>query len=151
MAKRKEDNLIMFTSDQNREEASRNGRKGGIASGEARRRKKSMQELASIVNSIPLSKTEQKTLPKEIDSNDMTKQMMFLLTVYKNALKGNTKAMKLWIDLSDYSKEEHIRLENEKLKAEITQLNNMANNDNGMLEDVMQIFKNIETEHNDTE
>lgn len=40
------ENLIghEFTSDQNREEAARNGRKGGKASGEARRRRKAMHE-----------------------------------------------------------------------------------------------------------
>ena len=37
-------NLVPFTSDQNREEASKNGKKGGIASGEARRRKKTLKE-----------------------------------------------------------------------------------------------------------
>lgn len=48
MARRKEDNLIPFTSSQSREEAKKNGAKGGIASGKARRRKadlrKAMQE-----------------------------------------------------------------------------------------------------------
>ena len=36
------DNLVPFTSDQNREEASKNGHIGGIASGEARRKKKTL-------------------------------------------------------------------------------------------------------------
>lgn len=39
-----EQNLRPFTSDQNREEAARNGRKGGRASGEARRRRKALRE-----------------------------------------------------------------------------------------------------------
>ena len=33
-----------FTSDQSREEAAKNGRKGGIASGEAKRRKKALSD-----------------------------------------------------------------------------------------------------------
>ena len=37
-----------FTSDQSREEAARNGRKGGKASGEARRRRKELRELVNI-------------------------------------------------------------------------------------------------------
>lgn len=41
----REDNLIPFTSEQNREEAKKNGRKGGIASGEARRLKKTMRQM----------------------------------------------------------------------------------------------------------
>lgn len=48
MARKREDNLIPFTSEQSREEAKKNGAKGGIASGKARRKKadlrKAMQE-----------------------------------------------------------------------------------------------------------
>ena len=38
-----------FTSDQSREEAAKNGRKGGIASGKARREKKTAREYAIAV------------------------------------------------------------------------------------------------------
>ncbi len=43
------DNLTPFTSDQSREEAVKNGRKGGIASGEAKRAKKDMRYFAQMV------------------------------------------------------------------------------------------------------
>lgn len=39
-----EKNLVPFTSEQSHEEAVKNGRKGGIASGEARRKKKMLRE-----------------------------------------------------------------------------------------------------------
>ncbi len=39
-----EQNLKPFTSDQSHEEAVENGRKGGIASGEAKRRRKTLKE-----------------------------------------------------------------------------------------------------------
>lgn len=42
-------NLVSFTSDQDREAAARNGRKGGIASGEAKRRRKSLREQLEIL------------------------------------------------------------------------------------------------------
>ena len=42
-----EQNLIPFTSDQDREEARKNGKKGGKASGEARRKKKTFKNLSS--------------------------------------------------------------------------------------------------------
>ena len=46
-----EQNLVPFTSDQNREEAAKNGRKGGVASGESRRAKKQRGDiLREIVN-----------------------------------------------------------------------------------------------------
>lgn len=44
-----EQNLRLFTSDQSREEAKKNGRKGGIASGEAKREKKDMRYFAKVV------------------------------------------------------------------------------------------------------
>lgn len=48
----KEDNLIPFTSDQDREEAKKNGRLGGIASGKARREKAAMKKrLEELLNS----------------------------------------------------------------------------------------------------
>lgn len=44
-----EQNLIPFTSEQSREEAKKNGQKGGIASGESRRRAKAMREAAQAI------------------------------------------------------------------------------------------------------
>lgn len=123
MARNKEDNLIPFTSEQNREEASKNGKKGGVASGEARRRKKSMRELAKIVNSLPLSPKNKAQMPDGIKEDEMTFQMGFIIKVYQQALKGDTKAMKLWVDLSNTLDEEKNKLEIKKLKAEINKLN----------------------------
>lgn len=40
-----EQNLVPFTSDQSHEEAVTNGRKGGIASGEARRQRRTIADL----------------------------------------------------------------------------------------------------------
>ena len=43
-----EQNLKPFTSDQNREEAAKNGRKGGVASGKARREKADLKKMAQL-------------------------------------------------------------------------------------------------------
>lgn len=124
MARKREDNLIPFTSEQSREQAKINGRKGGIASGEAKRRKKSMQELAILVNSLPLPEQNKKGLPAALQGNEeATYQTAFILKVYTLAVKGNVKAMKLWIDLSNAYSEEREKLEIKKLKAEIKKLN----------------------------
>lgn len=48
------ENLIPFTSEQSREEAKKNGRKGGIASGKARRNRKTMKETLEILLSMPM-------------------------------------------------------------------------------------------------
>lgn len=65
-----EQNLVPFTSEQNREEAKKNGRKGGIASGEARRNKKMLRDCIDYLleredravlneDGIPMSGAEQ--------------------------------------------------------------------------------------------
>ena len=43
-----EQNLKPFTSEQSREEAAKNGKKGGIASGEKRRERKTLREYLQI-------------------------------------------------------------------------------------------------------
>ena len=117
MAKRKEDNLIP-NNERSPIEVRENGRKGGVASGEARRRKKSMRELAKIVNSLPLSPKNKAQMPEGIKEDDMTFQMGFIIKVYQQALKGDTKAMKLWVDLSNTLDEEKNKLEINKLNTE---------------------------------
>lgn len=130
MARNKEDNLIPFTSEQSREEAKKNGIKGGIASGEARRKKKSMRELAKLVNSLPMSSKNKAQLPDGIDEEEATFQMAFIVKVYQQAVKGDTKAMKLWIELSNTLDEERNKLEIKKLKAEINKLNDAKTSSN---------------------
>lgn len=125
MAKRKEDNLIP-NNERSPSEVRENGKKGGIASGEARRKKKSMRELAKIVNSLPLSSKNKAQLPDGIEEDEMTFQMGFIIKVYQQALKGDTKAMKLWVELSNTLDEERNKLEIKKLKAEIKKLNDDA-------------------------
>ena len=125
MAKRKEENLIP-NNERSPSEVRENGKKGGIASGEARRRKKTMRELAVIVNSLPLSSKNKAQMPDGIKEDEMTFQMGFIIKVYQQALKGDTKAMKLWVELSNTLDEERNKLEIKKLKAEIKKLNDDA-------------------------
>lgn len=49
-----------FTSEQSRTEAAENGRKGGIASGEARRRNRTLREIAEMLSEkkIPIKDAE---------------------------------------------------------------------------------------------
>ena len=63
-----------FTSDQSREEAARNGRKGGKASGEARRRRKELR------------------VSHDKDGRPITADEAMVLKQLQNALDGDTKA-----------------------------------------------------------
>ena len=90
-----EQNLKPFTSDQNREEAARNGRKGGIASGEAKRRKKTIAELAEMMLNLKLSDRNAAAIKKlvpDITDDDMTNAAAMVAGQISSAIKGNTTA-----------------------------------------------------------
>ena len=83
-----EENLIPKTSDQSREEAKRNGRKGGIASGKVRRNKKEAKELALMLLSLPVSSKKIKSnLDKlQIKDADQSNRMAVLARFLIDAL-----------------------------------------------------------------
>lgn len=73
-----EQNLIPFTSDQDREEARKNGKKGGVASGLARREKATMKKvLMDMLDEIG---------DKE---NNLTYRQLTTLGLLKGAIQGN--------------------------------------------------------------
>ena len=71
-------------------------RKGGFASGEARRRKKTMRETAQMVLDmrIPSAGKELKEKLKAmgISEDDLTYQAAIMVGIVNQAMKGNTKA-----------------------------------------------------------
>lgn len=96
-----EENLIPFTSDQSREEAQKNGRIGGVASGVARRRKKSLKEAADLFLSLPVSDTKSwnKIAKQGVDPEDIDNQMAIIVGLSMKAAKGDSKAAKVLFDL----------------------------------------------------
>ena len=88
---RKEDNLIPFTSDQDREQAKINGRKGGKASGEARRKNKNMKECLKMLLSLDVKspKAREQLKALGIDDEEMTNQMALMVSMLNKALKGD--------------------------------------------------------------
>lgn len=88
-----EQNLKQFTSDQSREEAKKNGRKGGIASGEAKRAKKDLQYFARMMLDEII--TDKK-------GNEMPTRYAMLKSVLKKVLKdGDVKAYKAIAETAD--------------------------------------------------
>lgn len=79
-----------YTSDQNREEASKNGKKGGVASGKARREKRSLKEaLLGLLNDTYQNKKGETASGYEI----------MMLGLFKRAQDGDPKAVKLVAEL----------------------------------------------------
>lgn len=78
-----EQNLKPFTSDQSREEAAENGRKGGIASGEARRQKRDLRRALEILLEKDYTDKKGKT---------MSGAEAITTKLFEQAMKGNVKA-----------------------------------------------------------
>lgn len=78
-----EQNLKPFTSDQSREEAVANGRKGGVASGETRRRKRDLRLALEML-------LEKDFVDK--NGNVATGAEAITAKLFEQAMKGNVKA-----------------------------------------------------------
>lgn len=87
------------------EEAARNGQIGGIASGAARRRKKSLKEAADLYLSLPLrDKRKLNAIVRDgISEEDVDNQMAVIVALTKMAQAGDHKSAKVLFDLLDDS------------------------------------------------
>ena len=68
--------------------------KGGIASGKARRKKKTLKEIAEIIGNtvdIKNAKKVKKNFP-DVDDEDITYNFELIISMYQKALKGDVKA-----------------------------------------------------------
>lgn len=83
------------------EEARELGRRGGIASGAARRRRKALREAADIFLALPMpDKDEVKRLRKlGLGMDDIDVQMGIVARLAQMAMLGDTKAAKLLFDI----------------------------------------------------
>ena len=100
MRLRGEENLIPF-SKRSKEEAREQGRIGGKASGESRRRKRSLKEAADLFLSMPVTDTRtfNKMAKAGIDVDDADYQMAVIVGLTMQAAKGDAKAAKAVFDL----------------------------------------------------
>lgn len=96
-----EENLVHFRSDQSREEAVKNGQQGGIASGESRRRKRTLREMVEIFGELGVSDKTRKMM-KELDIPEdlMTRKMQPVVALYNKAGKGDVAAFNAIRDIT---------------------------------------------------
>lgn len=95
-----EKNLIPM--DQRSEEEARElGRKGGIASGAARRRKRSLKEAADLFLSLPVSDRRcwNRISRAGVDPEDIDNQMAMIIGLTLAATSGDARAAQVVIDL----------------------------------------------------
>ena len=95
-----EQNLIPMDQ-RSQSEARALGREGGRASGEARRRKKSLREAAELYLSLPVAdkRAWNKLARDGVDPEDVDNQMAVIAGLTIKAVKGDAKAAKVLFDL----------------------------------------------------
>ena len=84
-----------------REQHSEDSRKGGVASGVSRRRKRSLKEAADLYLSLPVSdrKMWNKISRRGVDPEDIDNQMAMIIGLTMAATAGDAKAAKVIVDL----------------------------------------------------
>lgn len=76
------------------EEATELGRKGGIASGKARKQKKLIKDNIELLLSLPIKSKKMKEQLAElgIEESEMNNQMAMVIAMYQKVLKGDVSA-----------------------------------------------------------
>ena len=101
-----EQNLVPFTSEQNREEAKKNGRKGGIASGKARRKRKTLKgELLLMLEDEEVQKSVAVALINQAQKGDV-KAFGMLRDTIGEAPVEKVQSTQTIVDMSKFSTEE---------------------------------------------
>ena len=103
----------------------KNGRKGGRASGVAKRRKKTMKAAGKLLADMPVTSKElqQKMKLLGVPDGDSTYQMAVMVAMLNQAMKGNVKASYFLRDTigespSDQIRRDELRLNRAKFKFE---------------------------------
>lgn len=97
------------------DEAVESAKKGGIASGKARREKKAMKETLQVLLSMPLESKENIDIEgiesiAALKGKNITVQEAIMLKQIQKAMKGDTKAAEYIRDTSGNKLKEHVAI-----------------------------------------
>ena len=120
------ENLIP-NSERTPSERRANASKAGKASGKARRAKRTMREVANLVLDMSVSngkKVDVKSIKSlaEVSGKNIKVQDALVLTLVKNALAGNIKALQMLIELTEQSSQAGATAADDKLSASLKEL-----------------------------
>ena len=142
-----EQNLIPVTK-RTKSEAREISKKGGQASGAARRKKKSMKQVANYLLSLPVvEELQEEMIQSGIASDDADNQTALVFSMMQRAIKGNVTAAQFIANITGSTamteaEREKIKLEKKRLKLEEAKL---LHNDTAEDESVV-IINDIEKE-----
>ena len=93
-------NLVPFNQ-RSKDEARECGRAGGIASGAARRRKRSLKQAADLYLSLPVTdrRVWNKIARDGVEPEDIDNQMAMIVGLTEAAVQGDARCAKVLIDL----------------------------------------------------
>ena len=141
-----EQNLIPFTSEQSREEAVRNGRKGGKASGEARRRKADFRKTLNMLLTAEIDNEEWRPVLDALGA-ECTLESALNMAMIKEGLAGNVKAYEAIAKYAGQSAEPEENRRNREADTELKQARKKAvtgeNETDEALDKLDQILKGI--------
>lgn len=112
-----EDNLRPVRS---KDEARERGANGGKKSGEVRRAKKTVRQIAAMLDSLPVTGPNKEVLEKlGVPDDDQTQQTVRLVALHKKAMTGDVSAVRLWLEITgeDRKHETEIKLLKSREKA----------------------------------
>lgn len=111
------ENLVPFTSDQSREEAAKNGRKGGIASGESRRRKADLRKTMNRLLTMEVEVPELSDVLKA-DGVNSTYEDVITMAMIKQASMGNVLAYKAIMSTVGQTDKSEADLEEQRIRTD---------------------------------
>lgn len=142
-----EENLIPVTK-RTKSEAREISKKGGQASGAARRKKKTMKQVANYLLSLPVvEELQEEMIQSGIASDEADNQTALVFSMMQRAIKGNVTAAQFIANITGSTamteaEREKIKLEKKRLKLEEAKL---LHNDTAEDESVV-IINDIEKE-----
>lgn len=118
-----EQNLIHFTSEQNREEAKKNGTKGGIKSGEVRRQRKAMREQMEMLLSLPFKVKDRNgnNIAKQlselgIEEDKIDNQMAMMIALWKTAMSDGRNQVSAFQEIRKVVQDEQQTNDDDKVQ-----------------------------------
>lgn len=115
------ENLVQ-NSGRSRAEVKKINRKGGIKSGEVRRKKKEMRDAMSMILSLPVANEKNLEVLQElgVSQEDADNQTLMLVVAMKKAMQGDMRAIEYITSLTtmNASDKEKYRLEKQRIKLE---------------------------------
>lgn len=123
-----------------KEEARERGRKGGIASGEARRKKRTMKNAAKLLLDMPIVGEDISNTMKELgfQEEDLTNQMAVLVSVFKKAMNGDVRAAEFLRDTAGQNdaKNEDRKIKKQQIEQRVDEFEYRKEKDAGVSQEI---------------